>query len=129
MITTPLGEVTARWAAMIEEFRRYDARVDGAKLLEEVLEDLRQAERTAGDEVLNLTQAARESGYSADHLGRLVRDGTIPNAGRPHAPAIRRAELPVKPGWHGDGQPGQRSLSSREQIVRSAVNSDKEARR
>ena len=42
------------------------------------------------------TPAARESGYSADHLGRLVRDGRIPNAGRPGAPRIARSHLPRK---------------------------------
>ncbi len=43
-------------------------------------------------------EAARRSGYYADHLGRLVRDGKIPNAGRPgmaSAPAEPRlAETP-----------------------------------
>ena len=39
---------------------------------------------------------SRESGYSADHLGRLVRDGKIPNAGRPGAPRIARSHLPRK---------------------------------
>ena len=43
-----------------------------------------------------LVEAARESGYSADHLGRLVRDGKIPNAGRPGAPRIARRDLPRK---------------------------------
>ena len=36
-------------------------------------------------EVLTLEEAAAESGYSADHLGRLLADGTIPNAGRKYA--------------------------------------------
>ena len=45
---------------------------------------------------MTLAQAAVASGYSADHLGREVREGRIPNAGRPHAPRIRRANLPRK---------------------------------
>jgi len=47
---------------------------------------------------LNLQQGAVESGYSADHLGRLVKDGAIPNAGRQKAPKVLRKDLPRKPG-------------------------------
>jgi len=55
--------------------------------------------RTAWEDTpLNLQQAAEESGYSADHLGRLVKDGEIPNAGRTKAPRILRKDLPRKPG-------------------------------
>lgn len=52
----------------------------------------------AADVLLNLQQAAAESGYSASHLGRLVNEGKVPNAGRKNAPLIRRSDLPVKPG-------------------------------
>ncbi len=34
--------------------------------------------------------------YSADHLGRLVREGKLPNAGREGAPRIRLQDLPRK---------------------------------
>ena len=47
---------------------------------------------------LNLQEGARESGYSPDHLGRLVKAGEIPNAGRENAPRILRKHLPRKPG-------------------------------
>lgn len=40
---------------------------------------------------LTLAQAARESGYSAAHLGRWVSVGKIPNAGRPNTPASAAA--------------------------------------
>jgi len=83
-----------------------------------------------GDSLLNLTQAAAESGYSADYLGRLVKNGTIPNAGRPNAPRIRRADLPRKAeslrsqstGRHlSDASPGQ--------IARAVVTSNAGERR
>ena len=35
-----------------------------------------------------------ESCYSAAHLGRLVREGKVPNAGRPGTPRIARGDLP-----------------------------------
>ena len=40
--------------------------------------------------------AARVSGYTADHLGALVKRGKIPNAGRTGAPRIRRQDVPRK---------------------------------
>jgi len=46
---------------------------------------------------LTLRDAARESGYTADHLGRLVRNGTLPNVGRKHSPRVRACDLPRKP--------------------------------
>jgi hypothetical protein len=46
---------------------------------------------------LSLGEAAAETGYSADHLGRLVRQGRIPNAGRKNAPRVLRSDLPRKP--------------------------------
>lgn len=58
--------------------------------------DLEVALREERAETFNLTQAARESGYTADHLGRLVRAGKIPNAGTFARPRIRRADLPRK---------------------------------
>jgi hypothetical protein len=36
-------------------------------------------------------------------LGRLLRQGLIPNAGRPHAPRIRRADLPRRAPLPGAG--------------------------
>lgn len=68
---------------------------------------------------LTLAQAARESGYSPEHLGRFVRLGRIPNAGRPHAPRIRRADIPHKPGVL---RPAPITLMvDRTQIARSVV--------
>jgi hypothetical protein len=46
----------------------------------------------------HLTEAARESGYSVEYLGRLVRHGMIPNPGKKGSPRIRRCDLPRKPG-------------------------------
>ena len=49
------------------------------------------------EERLTLDQAALRSGYSADHLARLIRDGRLPNAGRRGAPRVRAVDLPVRP--------------------------------
>jgi hypothetical protein len=71
---------------------------------------------------LTLTEAAHRSGYSREHLGRLVATGTIPNAGRPNAPRIRVADLPRKAGHLPPQQEdSQIAGASRRQIVRSIV--------
>ena len=73
--------------------------------------------------LLNLQQASEESGYSADHLGRLVREDKIPNAGRQGAPRIARRDLPNKlnstvPGVAEAAPGGDTSI---EQIVQSII--------
>lgn len=53
------------------------------------------------EEALDLRTAADVSGYSADHLTRLVREGRLRNLGRKHSPRFRRGDLPRKPGQGG----------------------------
>jgi hypothetical protein len=91
-----LDDIRLRWAKRRDEWRRLGVYVDGGTLCDEILADL-EALDASGETLLTLVDAAAESGYSADHLGRLVRDGVIPNAGRANAPKIRRRDLPRKP--------------------------------
>lgn len=48
-------------------------------------------------ELLTLDQAEKESGYSYDHLRKMIAAGTLPNHGRKGKPLVRRSELPKKP--------------------------------
>jgi hypothetical protein len=66
--------------------------------LEYVATELEQAMRELSGVSLTLQEAARESGYSADHLRHLVATGTIPNAGRRGRPRVRRGDVPTRPG-------------------------------
>ena len=59
-------------------------------------DQLAEAFRQHADECLSLKQAAQESGYSVDHLGRLLSEGKIPNAGRRGKRLIRRRDVPMK---------------------------------
>ena len=96
MIAAPftLDALRERCTARRDELRRLHALVDGATLCDELLGELdRLAEDQAG-ELLSVRRAAIESGYSADHLGRLLREGKLANAGRANAPRIRRGDLP-----------------------------------
>jgi len=85
----------AAWRARAEALRPYTPAAAAA--FETAAHELEEALRARALEPLNLQQAAQESGYSADHLARLVKSGKIANAGRPLAPKIRRGELPKKP--------------------------------
>ena len=73
--------------------------------------------------LLTLNEAAEESGFSPDHLGRLVREGKIPNAGRLGAPQIARRDLPIKlkPRVPAVAEVAAISQTSIEQIVQSII--------
>ena len=96
---TPRGAsveaLPATWRTQAKALRRYGGETP-AVALESCAAELEATLRERDETTLSLTEAARESGYSADHLGRLVRDGKIPNAGRPGAPRIARRHLPRK---------------------------------
>lgn len=125
-VSLPLDVLRQRWLARRDELRRLHALVDGATLCEELLSELDRLADDSTGELLSLTRAAVESGYSADHLGRLIREGKIPNAGRQHAPRIRRADLPMKAGALRSARP--RVILDRTQIARSVVATHAEQR-
>jgi hypothetical protein len=118
-------DFVTKWADEAHAMRNRGALVNGAALLEEVLRDFDAATSDHQAQPLTLGNAARESGYSVDYLGRLVREGRIPNAGRPNAPKVRRSDLPRKatslrrrdPCTHLD-------VTTPGQIARSVVTSD-----
>jgi len=93
-----VGDVRARWATRRDEYRRFGVLLDGAKVIDEFLADLELVETSESEELVSLQRAASLSGYSAEHLARLVRIGRIPNAGRRNKPLIRRVDLPRKLG-------------------------------
>lgn len=67
-----------------------------ARSIEWAAETIEAAIRLEYEEVLSLRSASRRSGYSIDHLSRLLRSGKIPNHGRWGAPLIRAADLPIR---------------------------------
>ena len=90
-------DLFAKWEAEAVAMQRRGVLVNGSSLLTEVLADLRATLSMQADALLSLPEAASLSGYSVEHLGRLVREGRIPNNGRKGAPRVRRADLPRKP--------------------------------
>ena len=90
-----INDLSERWKELAEIFRSH-ADEPPAVAYEKCANELEEALREEGDQLLTLQEASRISGYSADHLGRAVREGRVPNAGRHRAPRIRLRDLPRK---------------------------------
>jgi hypothetical protein len=86
--------IITRWETRRIELAKLHAQVDGAALIEGFLGDLESL--TGNEPAVSLVEASRRSGYSADHLGKLIRSGRLQNHGRLHAPAVRLSECPKK---------------------------------
>lgn len=109
-----------RWRR--EELARVGALVQGERLLDEVLSELDAAERAETARLLKLSEASRLCGYSPDHLRVLIKAGKLSDHGRPHAPLVRRDELPRKPGHSTPALTPARAVANmRSQIVGNAI--------
>ena len=89
-----LNETIARLDARRVEMERLDVTIRGAALCNELIDELRAAAEAQANKLYTLGQAAVLCNLSRDHIGRLVSQGKIPNAGRKGAPRIRGADLP-----------------------------------
>jgi hypothetical protein len=89
------ADLVTRWRQQAAEYDR-DGQ-PGARLLARVADEL-EAAVSSTDAIVTLNDAARLSGYSADHLGRLIRDGKLTNHGTKHRPRVHVADLPKKAG-------------------------------
>ncbi|MCY4645310.1 MAG: hypothetical protein OXE73_00265 [Gammaproteobacteria bacterium] len=113
----------ANWRRQAKSLRRYGGETP-ATAIERCADDLEATLVERDETTFSLVEASRESGYSADHLGRLVRDGKIPNAGRPGAPRIALKDLPRKAHVPADprlAEKPRRSELSNRQIVQSII--------
>lgn len=120
LMAEPFVALVAKWREEGDKLRRRYADERQAHAYEQVAQDLEETLRATEDKLLDLQEAALISGYSADHLGRLVREGTIPNAGRKHAPQIRLRDLPTKrQDLHGPTPRLHLTSARKEQIARS----------
>lgn len=92
---TTITELTTAWREQAKELERYQAHAQAATL-QLCAAQLDETARRIDDGVFSLADASRRSGYSVDHLSKLVATNRIPNAGRKGKPLIRAGDLPKK---------------------------------
>jgi hypothetical protein len=94
------AKLPGTWRSRADELRPYAPAA--AEAFVRAADELAAAMAEAADEPLTLAEASVESGYSERRLRELVAAGEIPQAGRKHAPRIRRGDLPRRPGGGKD---------------------------
>jgi hypothetical protein len=67
--------------------------LDGAALVRSVVASIRNIRRASLGELLTVTQAATETGYSTRQIRRWLRDRKVPNLGTDTAPRVRRGDV------------------------------------
>src|SRR5207247_9943722 len=75
-----LAEIRSKAA----ELRNSFGDEERARAIEWAASLVERALQEHAEERLTLAEASARSGYSQDHLARLIREGRLPNAGRPH---------------------------------------------
>ena len=109
-------QCVAELRAKATEFRDVFGDEGRAHALEWAARMVEQALRSESDELLTLPEASEISGYHPDSLGRMVRDGQIPDLRPPGSKGmirIRRGDLPVKPSKPHTPSADVRELASR----------------
>ena len=119
------ADLPAAFREIAASARQHTADERAATIWERAAEMVEESLRRSGLERLTLPQAAAESGYSRDHLRRLIDEGTIPKAsGADGSRAILRMHLPRKPG-HGLAAVRPTVPSSRLQAARAVAGREK----
>jgi hypothetical protein len=85
-----------QWRQDADRLREWGA-IPQAEVLERAAGQLEAALHAEDEQLLTLDEAAEVSGYSTDHLGRLLRKGALANQGCKHRPRVRKGDLPGKP--------------------------------
>lgn len=122
MSNTLSGDLPALWRARAETLSTYGD-PNSARLWNIAATELERAMESSAAETLTVADASRISGYSAAYLGSLIKDGKIPNAGKHHAPRIRRQDLPPKKQPGGRGRPANQKFVPSDDTIRSIAQS------
>lgn len=103
------GALPALWRERAQFLEAYGDPLT-ARLWHLAARELEDALHAEGNATLSLSEAAEVTGFTADYLGALVRQGKLRNVGRKNAPRVRRGDLPSKR-TGGPGRPTKGRLS------------------
>ncbi len=92
-----LASLLSHWREVAATLRPYGAE-SAATALERCADELEARVMEWADEPLTLSDAAQESGYSVQHLRRLVTQGLLTDVAESSQIRVRRRDLPRKPG-------------------------------
>jgi len=118
------SDLPALWRERAETLAQYgDSNV--SRIWNIAAKELSRAMELSAVETLSLADASRVCGYSSAYLSAQIKRGTIPNAGRNHAPRIRRQDLPPnkQPGGRGRPAHSKKSLVPSNDTIRSIASS------
>ena len=86
-----------KYGRLASEYARFSALVNASSIFMEVLQDLRTFKAAEDAAELDLSAAACVTGYSGDHLRRLVRTGRLRASKRGGKLFFSTGDLPSKP--------------------------------
>jgi hypothetical protein len=98
-------------------------RFDSALLVRMFVASIRDIRRASLDELLTVTQAGRETGYSARQLRRWLKVGKIPNRGTDTSPRVRRGDVSRHKKCSLPRRSPIRIMGTAQDIARSVANS------
>lgn len=126
---TPMLDVATQlvteWRSRAQLLRAHGAKAP-ARAIDHLATELEATLARAADELLTPTAAAHETGLHPDSVTRLIRSGKLANAGRPHAPRVRRGDLTCLTSSRGprsDDRSGAKppSVASLSAVARDAI--------
>ncbi|HYW33009.1 MAG TPA: hypothetical protein VE869_16025 [Gemmatimonas sp.] len=83
------------WRDRADQIEPYAPTV--AKALRDCASELEASLRVDAAELVSPAEAAIYSNYSADRIGKMIREEKLKNYGTKRRPKVRRADLPRKP--------------------------------
>ena len=116
----PIARLPQQFRGNARAAQRLAGSEAAAHVWEAAAVEVEQRLREAFVEPLTLEAAALESGYTRNHLRRILRDKKLPNSGTDADPRILRMHLPRKPGFGVDAGTIQ-PASSRVQAARAVI--------
>jgi hypothetical protein len=121
------SELVTEWRARARTLERVGD-PNCARLWTLAADELAAAIDVEAEAALTLREAAKRTGYTADHLAALIKRRVIPNAGRSGAPRIRVADLPPRKRPGGPGRPPRpRLVKAVEAVRRLSLSSNEES--